>query len=362
MSNTDSANRRESRFSLGLVAMIFAAVAMVAAALAWYQVAVTGRLEANSQRALVERVAAGHDSIGERQDKTSSRIDQLQNELPKLREQTGKAIESLSESQNSQIQGFREEFRSLTAAVEKVYLDLGRSVDSWMLEEAEQLLLLANQRLTLASDVDLATSALTLADAKILEIGDPALMPVRRKLAAELAELAATPRIDISGAALKILSLTELVERLPLAEDMNAPEWELGQSQAKQGSANESTLEKFSRQILGDLGELVSVRRVEETQLPKLKPVQRFLVNENLRVMLNSAQYALLRGDGGLFRRNMDNARGWTIRYFDPGDEVVKNFAAEIDQLAGLSLDRPLPSISGSLELLRQHMRERSRQ
>lgn len=348
---------------LAVAALVVALLAVAAAVFAWYQVAVTGRLEVSAQRSVVDRIAGELDGIARAQEGAGEKIESLATRLGELESATDAALTAEARARSEALDDFRGEFDRLAQSLAQVYEDLGRSVDSWMLEEAEQLLLLANQRLQLSRDTGLATTALRLADEKLAEIGDPSLIPVRGRIADELAALGALPDVDVAGAALRIEALLSVVGEMPLSGDLERPEWEFGEAvEAADAKAAEGGIGAFARGMLDDLGNLVRIRRVDETRLPRLKPVQRFLVHENLRLTLSAAQLALLRGDVELYRRNIDAAREWTGRYYDAGAEPVRRFDGELESLAALPLTRELPPIDGSLELLRETIAKRKPQ
>lgn len=355
---------------LGIAAIAVALLAAAAAAFSWYLVAVTGRLEVGEQRAVVDRVSGDFDElrqaqrdVDERIRSLDSRLDDingsLRSSIQALESQTSQSLEQEAQASRRRAEDFRREFDALSESVGRMYEALGRSVDTWMLEEVEQLLLLANQRLSLVEDAGLAITALSLADQKLEEIGDPALIPVRGRIADELAALDAVPKIDVSGAALRLDAMLDRVAVMPLSQDLEGPEWQFGESPDDTAPGDEGGMKEFVRGVLDDLGELVRIKRVDETRLPRLKPVQRFLVHENLRLRLSGAQYALLKGYATLFGENLTAAREWTARYYDVADASVQKFLADLDELAALPVTRDLPSIDGSLELLRETMSER---
>lgn len=349
-----------SRSPFAWVAVALSLAALAAAAFAWYQVAVTARLEAVSQRGAVERMGGEFGAIERRQDALGEELREARAALAESRAEIDAALAEERRARGAERDALRDELAALSDSLEKIYTDLGRSVDSWRLEETGRLLLLANRRLALSGDFELAMTALRLADAELEQIADPALLPVRKRIAAELAELAAAPRVDVSGAALKLLELVDVVERMPLSEDGDAPEWER-ESPGAGGDGEESTgeLARFGRQILDDFSALVRIRRVDETRMPKFDPVQRFLIDENLKALLHAAQYALLRRDAAVFKRNVDNAVRWIERYFDLEQELTRRVVADLQDLAALPLAAAPPPLGGSLELLRQQVRDR---
>ena len=341
-------------------ALVISVLAALGAGLAWYQVAVTGRLEAGAQRGVLDRVAAGFDTLKTQQEESEASREALGQKLEALDSRVDSALQTEARARSEAIDAFRGEFDALTQSVEQVYRDLGRSVDSWILEETEQLLLLANQRLMLVQDAELAATALELADGKLEEVGDPALLPVRSQIAEELAALAEVPRLDVSGATLRLQAMSENIDGLALSQDRERPEWQAGEAPGSETSGEDTDgVGEFARQVIKDLSGLVRVRRVDETRLPKLTPVQHFLVNENLRLKLAGARYALMRGYPEVYRQDLQAAKEWTLKYFDPQSDAVGRFVEEIDSLSALPLDRDLPDISGSLKLLREQIDER---
>jgi len=347
---------------LAVAALVVALAAAGAAAVAFYQAAVTARLETGEQRGLVERLASEQDGVVERQGQVAARVDDIGARLDDLERSLTSALDQESSRRESALADFRAEFDALAGSVEQVYEDLGRSVDTWVLEEVEQLLLLANQRLTLAADTGLAIAALEIADAKLGDIGDPALLPVRRQLAEELAALDRVPELDVDGAALRLGALMNNVGDLPLAQDMERPEWQTGEAAGGAGdkaNADAGGVERLAREMLADLGRLVRVRRVDETRAPRLTTVQRFLVDENLRLMLASARQALLDGRAAVYRQDLEAAREWMARYIAMDSDVAVKFGDELEALAALPVQRELPPIDGSLALLRELIAER---
>ena len=114
----------------------------------------------------------------------------------------------------------------------------------------------------------------------------------------------------------------------------------------------------FSRKVLSDLGDLVRVRRVDETRPPKLDTAARFLAYENLRLQLVGAQLALLRRDAGVFQENLKQARIWLSDYFDPGTPLQR-FDTQVAELQQAKVALSFPDISGSLTLLRAEIQRR---
>ncbi|MFT5114631.1 MAG: uroporphyrin-3 C-methyltransferase [Parasphingorhabdus sp.] len=369
-SNLDSATEtpsaamvKQSASSWPLVVIsLFSITAMIVAGFAWYQVAVIARLEIGQQGSTVDRVSEDYASLRADSDRTLKSLQELDRQIIDLKRELQTSLAAEHDQSSAALKQFKTEVDGLSQSVEQVYRDLGRTVNTWMLEETEQLLLLANQRLSLDGDVRLAITALKLSDGKLKEIGDPGLLPVRQQLATEISELAAVPVLDIAGAALRLQALMQSVAKLPLNEDMSGPQWEIGEAETENSTDDVlSSLQSAGEEFVADLKKLVRIRKVEDTRLPKLKPVQRFLVYENLRLMLNTTRNALLRKDELIYQSTIADAQAWIEQYIASDDALGDRYRSELDELGKLQIAPQLPSIENSLILLRSKIGELQR-
>ena len=183
---------------------------------------------------------------------------------------------------------------------------------------------------------------------------------MRKELAREIAMLDALEKIDVNGIALRLGTLADGVDRLPLALDVRWQKDKPGaarEAQDKQGndkSEIESGWRKAARNLWADLLNLVRLRTDVEVQKPLLPPEQRYFLRENLRLMLYGAQNALLQGGVTTYQQNVKSAARWVREYFDTNTQVVSATLAELDKLAAVKLAAELPDISASLEALRR--------
>jgi uroporphyrin-3 C-methyltransferase len=208
------------------------------------------------------------------------------------------------------------------------------------------LLLIANRRLQLARDASSALAALRAADHQLELLASPNLLPVRREIAKEIAQLETLERADIVGMSLRLGGAAERLDQLPLAADLRAqPQVAAAANENETGSGR-----SIWRDILG----LVSVRHQDKVRRPLLAPEQQYFVRENLRLMLYGAQHALLQGNVATYKQNLDTAARWLHEYFDQESAVVDATQRELETLRATPIMNQLPDITGSLELLRK--------
>ncbi len=280
-------------------------------------------------------------------------------------EEDNKRLRNSVSANEEKLRMFGETQETLKTAMERIQSDLGRDRADWLLAETEQLLLIANRRLQLARDPTSAIAALRAADRQLELLANPRLLPVRRQLAREITALESVERTDISGIALRLGSLAETIDNLPLAQRVtmtptvsNAGKAEAGAT-AGPPEAEAPAWRRAARSMWKDMQSLVRVRSNLEVEKPLLPPEQQYFLRENLRLMLYGAQYAILQSDVPVYQQNLAAAVRWIRDYYDLNTGVVNAVDQELERLHNVRITKELPDISGSLETLRKVMSTR---
>jgi uncharacterized protein HemX len=277
--------------------------------------------------------------------------------LDRIESSTNQTQESLTNDEKD-IKTLKETQDTLRASLEKINTDLARNRLEWALTETEQLLVIANNRLQLARDSRSALAALRAADQQLQLLASPKLLPVRRELAREISQLESLDKLDVSGITLRLATLAESVDRLPLATDTRLHEFEAGKPQAGQGSAQVATADTGWRQtahsLWQDILSLVRIRNDMELQRPLLPPEQQYFLRENLRLMLYGAQQALLQGSIPTYQQNLKSAQRLIKDFFDLNSQGVISAQSELGKLLGMKTVADLPDITSSLTTLRR--------
>ena len=343
----------------------------------WYATHVAGQLEIGRELGRLDGVARDVDRLVRYQTEASEAVAtlrrQVENDQRTLRAEIDTAgsklrteLQALAQAQTTERAQRQKELESLADIMAKTRPEMGLVRDDWLLQEVVQLLLLANQRLALTGDVALAQKALALADDRLKALTRPQILKIRRALSQEQAHLGQVTPVDVTGISLVLTALAESVGDLPLKGDSDRPQWSDSDDSAQSSvldkpaddADGESAVRAFSRKVLSDLGDLVRVRRVDETRPPKLDTAARFLAYENLRLQLVGAQLALLRRDAEVFQENLKQARIWLSDYFDPGSPLQR-FETQLAELKQAKVALSFPDISGSLTLLRAEIERR---
>jgi len=222
---------------------------------------------------------------------------------------------------------------------------VGRSELGWTLAEVEYLLRVASERRT-------AIAALKSADARLRELADPQLLPVREQLARELNQLREVPDVDFDGISLQLADDLQRIAGLPVAGSRyDPPEPNTTEFDSTRTAGNWRDLPQV---IWSALKELFRVREYDKPVTPMLPPERAWFLKENLRLQLAAARLALLREDQQAYKQALLTATTWLKAWFDSEDPAVTAMAAGLEKLASVDIHPELPDVSKSLQRLRQ--------
>jgi uroporphyrin-III C-methyltransferase len=244
------------------------------------------------------------------------------------------------------------ESQSQQVALEALYQELTRSRDEAMLEEVEQLLLIANQQLQLASNVKSALIAMQEADGRLQRTDRPQLASLRRTIAKDMDLLKSVPYVDTAEISLRLDNLAASIDTLPLAMELRPPETA---SSPAPVPVSENVWLRFLRQAWEDFKRLVRIQHMDSPDVALLSPSQAYFLRENLKLRLLSARYALLAHNGPSFKADLDASSEQIRRYYDIQAQSVINFLEALQQMGETDVGAELPRISASLDAVRNY-------
>ena len=348
---------RALRVALANPVALVALAAFTLLAAQWYE----SHTEINAlQQELTRRIAEG-----DAYNKESRQLArQAQDVIKEVEVKLGMLETRLAESQSQQ------------AALEALYQELSRSRDEWALSEIEQMLTIASQQLQLAGNVQAALTALTAADNRLSRSDRAQFIPLRKLLARDIERLKSLPFVDVAGMALKLDNLIAAVDTLPLSFDERAqtgaqagaqpatrPGADAAGKAGRRGDESGWTgfWSRFGSDLWSELRQLVRISRTDQPDPVLLAPGQSFFLRENLKLRLLNARFGLLQRDEANFREDLRLSQTWIARYFDTRAKPVQNAQATLKALSAASLNIELPSLSGSLDAVRNYKLARER-
>lgn len=239
----------------------------------------------------------------------------------------------------------------------------GTNRQDWKLAEAEYLLRLGNQRLLMESDAGNALALAQAADRILNDLNDSDLFPVRRALARDINALKLADEVDKEGMYLQLMALSEQLDKLPLVEPMERGEQTNGDPGTEPPGPEAGTWAKIKYQVgqsfqrmQDKLGDHLRIRRHDKPIEALATPAEQFYLRQNLRLMLEQAQVALMREQPEVFSANLERAADWLERYYtlNPKTQSVQE---ELLELAETSISQTLPDLSEPLSRLQAHIK-----
>ncbi|WP_020409965.1 uroporphyrinogen-III C-methyltransferase [Hahella ganghwensis] len=258
-------------------------------------------------------------------------------------------LDSALERQNSQLTEIRNQLDQTARRILTVG-ETGRT--DWLLAEAEYLLRLGNQRLHMERDYQGSLAILQAADQVLAETKEAAVFPVRKALANEIVQLEAVADVDRQGIYLKLEALIEQIESLDQRLFFQEAPL-LSQTNTEEENAPDKTWFERTKESIKQLEKYFVIRFPEEEIKPLMAPDQIYYLRQNLRLMLEQAELALLDKNQQVFEQSLGKAETWIENYFITNSPVTKAVLKNVQELKTHNIDPDLPDITESLHLLK---------
>ena len=227
----------------------------------------------------------------------------------------------------------------------------GARLDDWKLAETEYLLRLANQRVYLQNEFKGAHGLFDAANQVLASLDDPSLLVVREQIAKEMLLLGQHSQLDRQGLYSDIQAIKNLIhDSIQPPSEFNQPEQVPATTQTQPNEHSTS----IWQQILS----LVSIRHRDDAFNAPLTDRQYQILEHNLSLMLEQAQWALLKADNVTFKSSLDSAQDWILKNVRHNNAKV--LLEKIQSLSAINIEQTTPQVSESLRLLRQILQDRT--
>ncbi len=267
-------------------------------------------------------------------------------------------IQAEKASQTVEIAALQER---LSDAIKQVEAGRNRSENDWRLAEAEYLLRLANQRVLMEKRAEGALALLKNTDQIIKELDDVSLYALRQALASDIAKLEALPKLDVEGTYLRLTALIEQTKDLPtlsLEQQRQLPELLNEMTSNTVTPETQAAITSGFAKALAKLESLVVIQQHDKPVEPILSPDQGHYLRQNIQLLLEQGQLALLRQQSDIYKNSLTRAQTLLEQYFDKTNTNTAALLRALSQLSKLEVAPTIPDISGSLKQLQSHMKE----
>ena len=327
---------------LSVLSLVVALIAAVASFYLWQ----ANLSQVQQQQDDQARVSAAIQRV----DEQSALVRDLQREL----DRTTEVFNQRQSTFRGQFEDQINQLRNQMASQQKRLLSLSTTDRAdWLLAEADYLMRLANQRLLMGKEIAGALDLLAAADDIIRELDDSALYPVRKALAENMASLNVAGRLDINGIFLQLGALARQSEQLRL---FKLPELVVEKPEVQVDENWQQRLQTGFSAALDKLGNYVNYQKRDTIYKPSLAPEYESAVRQNLRLMFEQAQMALLSSKQKLYEESLQKAHYWLDTYYNLDEDAIASIKSAIEALGQQQIEIELPDISSSPRALKVYM------
>ncbi|GAB6263474.1 uroporphyrinogen-III C-methyltransferase [Photobacterium sp. R1] len=288
----------------------------------------------------------------------TGQLSEMKNALSQSEQSVKAAVQASLDTAETRLGQQENDIQGLQRALTEVQ---GRRPNDWLLAEADYLTRMAGRKLWLEHDVASATLLLESADNRIAQLNDPSLTELRTALSDDITMLKSIARIDRDGLVLRLTSLQNQIESLPLANAIVPVSLDQPQTDSVSESISDwktnlmTSLKQFSEHF-------VTYRKRDGNVIPLLSPEQDFYLQENIRSKLETAIKAVYREQGELYTTSLTMAKDWASQFYKTDDAKTQSFIQALNELAEQKIQVSYPKTLKSRSELSDIISKRIRQ
>ncbi|MDO6748378.1 uroporphyrinogen-III C-methyltransferase [Gilvimarinus sp. 1_MG-2023] len=246
--------------------------------------------------------------------------------------------------------------RQLASLESRLAAISGTTRNDWKLAEAAFLLRMANQKVLLEHNSVEALAMTRAADAILQAQDDPGLFAVRQVLSDEVVQLQLADTVDKEGIYLRLQAAIDQVGALPVLQAYQRQSSNIVQAgSAPQADDAWGKVKNSVANAWRTLGSLIRVTRHDVNVAPLMAPEQAYFLRQNLRLMLEQAQTALLRESQPVYQQSLQESIAWLQTYFELSD-AARVMAEELTALSDMAVQVELPDVDRAQRLLRDYI------
>ncbi|WP_299580604.1 uroporphyrinogen-III C-methyltransferase [uncultured Microbulbifer sp.] len=283
-----------------------------------------------------------HPSVETTTSLLNQQLDQLQQADTTLRNQIQLQARTIAQLQQ-QLAGMQ---RSMTAQGNRLS-ELGNvSREDWQLAEADYLLRMANQRLMLEDNSSAALGLVEKVDTILRQVNLPDLYGVRQQLARDITALKLVENIDREGLYLRLRALEEQLIRARIQPEFDIAHSQAQKTQEEPAQEGQTPWQRSWRRFTTFLRD--SVRPIDGDINPvMLSPQSETRFRQTLRLNMEQAQLALLRGDSTVYKDALNSARELLLTY-GTANTQRNALAQQLAELSEKPIQAQMPDLNAS--------------
>ena len=220
---------------------------------------------------------------------------------------------------------------------------------AWKLDEVAHLLRLAQYQLQFSHNPTRALELLNLVAQDIKKLNDPTLQVWQNEFAKLLEQLKAIPKVDTNQLLSQLEALKVQITTLPLKNAENETDAPAVKQQKTKLSWRQALNDSWN-----NIKNLVVIRRTDDPIQPLLAPGQRLFLEQNLRLLIQQAEWGVIDANAMLYRQSIKQLADYIKRYFDGNVASTQNLLQTLQQLSGINVEPKAPNLTPLITQLQQ--------
>lgn len=278
----------------------------------------------------------------------SSEISRLKQQLQPLQQDTSSNTQGI-QANTALIRQLESHQQQISEIAQQAIDQSNRGQRDWILAEVDYLLRLANRRLQIARDINSAIAALQAADQRIHQLGDLNLLPVRKQLAKDIAELKALHQVDVDGI---VLGLEQMINHLDGLPFKSVQEEIKTQIQDDTPEVADEKPQGFVDSLISTVKNIGDIKVHQRSIQPASSAQQQQQLEQILRTHLLAARLAVLRFDQTQFIHDLQQAQQLLHTHYQQDDNRVTQMQSDLAKFSSINLQPELPTITSSWNML----------
>jgi len=281
----------------------------------------------------------------------------VESQLAIINQANKQALADMQQSLSTIQQSLASNANTSQALSERVTEISGRRPSDWLLAEANYLVNMAGRKLYLEKDIETSLTLLQEADARLEDLNDPSLFPVRTLISADIQTLGQVNSVSTNAIALTLAGMLPQVSELSL-DTLQLPEAKVDQdlSLSEDVSDWRNNLAKTWHAIVDAL---ISIDSVDEPLEPYLAERQQWLIKQQLKHTIDVAQSAALNEQAELYRSSLQQGIDLINEHYLLENSQVSQFLTTLQDLKSIDFSRNYPSSLSSQAALKDILEQR---
>ncbi len=242
-------------------------------------------------------------------------------------EQVLKTLSEIVQTHDGQFTQVAQHSNELVASVKALNQQLNQDDRIWRIMQVQTYIEQADLQAGVMHDSATAAKLLNAAEKQLQQLADPKLSAVSNAIKKDLQALQDSMPIDKTSLITAINAFIAEVPNLPLKS--NGTDTQTSDT----ADAEKNNWQEEIKSSWQEVKSLVQIRKGGEFLAPHISADQVYLINENLQLMLQQANFAALKGEQALYVQQLKMAATWLNKYYDVSNSAVAGGISFLEKL-----------------------------